>query len=210
MPRLPARPTWVTAASASSAAAPRRPVAISRPISSRSAVGPSTTATISPRYMTATRSDSSRTSSSSAETSRIAAPGIALGDDLAVDELDAADVEAAGRLIEDQGRQLAAELAGHDRLLLVPTRQRAGRDGRRRRPDVVFGDRLLGPGMDRAVVAHEATRVGRLVVLGQDQVVLERERQDEPESMAVARDEGHAGPLQRAGPVPRDVLAARA
>ena len=64
----------MTAASAASAAAPRRPVAMSRPTSSRSAVGPSTTATISPRYMTATRSDSSRTSSSSADTSRMAAP----------------------------------------------------------------------------------------------------------------------------------------
>ena len=52
----------------------RRPVAMSRPISSRSAVGPSTSATISPRYITPIRSDSSRTSSSSAETSRIAAP----------------------------------------------------------------------------------------------------------------------------------------
>ena len=44
------------------------------PTSFLSAVRPSMTATIRPRYMTATRSDSSRTSSSSAETSRMAVP----------------------------------------------------------------------------------------------------------------------------------------
>ncbi len=58
--------------------------------------------TISPRYITAIRSDSSSTSSSSAETSRTRRPGVALRDRLAVDELDAADVEAAGRLVEDE------------------------------------------------------------------------------------------------------------
>ena len=52
----------------------RPPVAISRPTSFLSAVRPSRIATISPRYMTAIRSDSSRISSSSADTSRIAVP----------------------------------------------------------------------------------------------------------------------------------------
>ena len=127
----------------------RRPAAISSPISSRSAVGPSTSATISPRYITAMRSDSSRTSSSSAETRRIAAPSSRFAIDLAVDELDAADVEAARRLVEDERRQLPAELAGDDRLLLVAAGQGRRRHRRRRRPDVVLRDRPLGPVRDR-------------------------------------------------------------
>ena len=103
------------------------PVAISRPTSFLSAVRPSTTATISPRYITAIRSDISSTSSSSAETSRTAVPASRLAIDLAVDELDAADVEAARRLVEHEQLQVAVELAGDDDLLLVAARQRAGR-----------------------------------------------------------------------------------
>ena len=77
--------------------------------------------------MTAIRSDSSRTSSSSAETSRIGRARVALRDRLAVDELDAADVEAARRLVEDEQLQGAVELARDDELLLVAARQRARR-----------------------------------------------------------------------------------
>ena len=46
-------------------------------------------------------------------------PGVALLDDPAVDELDAPDVEPAGRLVEDEEAKVAIELAGHDDLLLV-------------------------------------------------------------------------------------------
>src|SRR5439155_15542304 len=52
----------------------RPPVAISSPTSSRVALRPSMTATSRPRYMTPMRSESSRTSSSSAEMSRTAVP----------------------------------------------------------------------------------------------------------------------------------------
>ena len=51
-------------------------------------------------------------------------PGVALGDGLLVDELDAADVEAASRLVEDEQAQVAAELARDDDLLLVAAGQR--------------------------------------------------------------------------------------
>ena len=57
--------------------------------------------------MTAIRSDSSRTSSSSAETSRIAVPASRISIDLAVDELDAADIQAARRLVEHQELRVA-------------------------------------------------------------------------------------------------------
>ena len=126
-------------------AASRPPVAISSPTSFLSAVRPSTIATSRPRYMTAIRSDSSRTSSSSAETSSIAVPASRFAIDLAMDELDAADVQAARRLIEDEQPQVAAELAGDDDLLLVAARQRAGRHVGRRRPDVVPRDEVLAP-----------------------------------------------------------------
>src|SRR3954452_5207828 len=53
---------------------PSPPVAIRSPTAFLSAVGPSTTATIRPSYMTPIRSDSSSTSSSSAETRRTAVP----------------------------------------------------------------------------------------------------------------------------------------
>ena len=45
--------------------------------------------------------------------------GIALGDDLAVNELDAADVEAACGLVEHEQLQVAVELARNDELLLI-------------------------------------------------------------------------------------------
>ena len=127
---------------ADSAGSPCPPVAMSRPTSSRFAVRPSTTATMRPRYMTPMRSDSSRTSSSSAETSRTAVPASRLAIVLAVDELDAAHVEAAGRLVEHEQPEVAVELAGDDELLLVAAGQRPGGDRGRRRPDVELLDGL--------------------------------------------------------------------
>ena len=53
-------------------------------------------------------------------------PAVALGDDLAMDELDAAHVQAARRLVEHEQLEVAVELAGDDDLLLVAARQRAG------------------------------------------------------------------------------------
>ena len=103
-------------------------------------------------------------------------PGVALGDRLAVDELDAPDIEPAGRLVEDEQPQVAGELAGDDDLLLVAARQRRRPARRRRRPDVEVLDPLLGGRLDRGVVAQDAARVRRPVVAGQDQVVGDRER----------------------------------
>ena len=101
--------------------------------------------------------------------------GVALGDRLAVDELDAADVQAARRLIEDEQLQVAAELARHDDLLLVAARQRARRD-------VADGVRMSNrsmrspaPRSDGGVVAQDPARERRAVVARQDQVVRERE-----------------------------------
>ena len=56
--------------------------------------------------------------------------GVTLLDGALVDELDAADVEPARRLIEDEERQLAVELSRDHDLLLVAAGQRAGRHRR--------------------------------------------------------------------------------
>ena len=69
--------------------------------------------------MTRIRSESERISSSSSETSRIAASLVALLDEAAVHELDRADVEAPRRLRGDQHLRVAVDLAGEDDLLLV-------------------------------------------------------------------------------------------
>ena len=78
--------------------------------------------------MTRMRSASESTSSSSSETSRIAAALVALGDQPAVDVLDRADVEAPRRLRGDQHARVAIDLAREDHLLLVAARE----PGRRR------------------------------------------------------------------------------
>src|SRR5712691_4149780 len=108
-----------------------------------------------------------------------------------MDEFDAPDVETSGRLVKDEGRELAAELAGDDDLLLVAAGQGRDRHRHRRRPDVVLAYGLLRPRLDRLVVPEQTPDVGRLVVLGQDEVVLDREGQHQPEAMAVAGDERH-------------------
>ena len=78
---------------------------------------------------------------------------------------------------------------------------------RRRRPDVVLRDRLRPALGDRVVVAEDPAGVRRVVVVGQDEVVGDREREDEPEPVAVGRDVAGAevGHLARAEV--RDVLA---
>ena len=135
----------------------RSPSAGRRPRGRRSR--PSSTATSCPRNMTPIRSDISSTSSSSAETSRMAMPAVAPGDGLAMDELDAAHVQAARRLVEDQQLQLALELAGHHHLLLVAAGQGAGADIGRWRAHVVLLDRLPGVGLDRRVIAAQPARI---------------------------------------------------
>ena len=110
-----------------------------------SAVRPSSVATSSPRYITAIRSDSSRTSSSSAETSRIAAPASRIS--IARRWMNSMLPTSRPRVGWSRTSSLGsrAELAGHDRLLLVAAGQRVGGDGRRGRPDVEALDQLAWP-----------------------------------------------------------------
>ena len=77
-----------------------------------------------PSYMTRMRSLSARISLSSADTSSTARPGVALGDQLVMDEFGGADIDAARRLLGDQHRRLMRQFARDDDLLQVAARQR--------------------------------------------------------------------------------------
>ena len=100
--------------------------------------------TIRPSYMTTTRSDSDRISSSSSEISTIATPGRAPLEQDPVDRLDRADVEPARRLDGDHHPRLRIDLAGEDEPLQVAARQEPGLRVDRRRGDGVLVLESLG------------------------------------------------------------------
>ena len=82
---------------------------------------------------------------------------VALGDELAVDELDGADIHAARGLRGEQHARLAADLARDDDLLLVAAGERAARVSPRL--GVRMSKRLirrLRPAQDGAEPQHEA------------------------------------------------------
>ena len=89
---------------------------------------------------------------------------VAEADDLAVDELDRADVEPAGRLGHHEELRIARELAGDDHLLLVAARQRRGGDAAGRGADVEAGHEVGGAVPDGALVAE--ARGGRTAAAG--------------------------------------------
>ena len=148
------------------------PVAISRPTSFLSAVRPSTVATIPPAVHDGDPVGQLEDLVELGRHEQDRRPVVAHRMRLPVDELDAADVEAARRLVEDEQLQLPIELARDDQLLLVPARQRARR---RRSGDGVrtsyFGDALGGRLGDGREVAQDPARERRTVVAGQDDVV---------------------------------------
>ena len=133
----------------------RLPVAISSPTSSGSPTCPSRTATSSPAVHHADPVGELEDLVELGRDEQDRRARVALGDRLLVDELDAAHVEAAGRLVEDQEPQVAAELARHDRLLLVAAGQRAGGDG--------FA---TASGCRTASMSSRAASLDRAVVLG--------------------------------------------
>ena len=145
---------------------PRPPVAISRPTCSRSAVAP---VEDGDQLAAVEHADPVRELEDLVELGgdqQDGGAGVALGDGLAMDELDAADVQAARRLVEDQQLQLAPELARDDDLLLVAAGEGAGGAVGRRRPDVELGDLLRRrargsrrrPGRGRARRARRSSR----------------------------------------------------
>ena len=78
-------------------------------------------------------------------------------DDLLVDELDRPDVEAAGRLGDDEHLDVAGQLAGDDHLLLVAARERFDGHLDPRCPHVELVDENGRLVVDRLRVADAAT-----------------------------------------------------
>ena len=76
-------------------------------------------------------------------------PPVAQRDDLLVDELDRADVDAAGRLADEQHLGVALHLAGDDDLLLVAAGEVGGLEVAGRRADVEALDRCAREVADR-------------------------------------------------------------
>ena len=115
--------------------------------------------------------------------------------DLAVDELDAADVEAAGRLVEDE--QLAGRARTRGRrptFCWLPPDSVPARTVDRRRPDVELLDGRLGVPADRGVVAQEPPRERRPVVAREARGCPQSGNdEDEAEAVPVGRDVGDAG-----------------
>ena len=139
------------------------------------------------------RSESERTSSSSNETSRIAAALVALLDEAPVDELDRADVEAARRLRRDQhasGRarpRARSRPSAGSRPRATPPAS-AGRRRGRRTPAAAARARATS----RARVEPAEARVRRLVVVVEREVLGQREVEHEPAPVAVLGDVARA------------------
>ena len=110
----------------------------------RAGVSPGTMPTILPRYITAIRSASAVTSSSSVETTMTGMPASRAATILRVHELHRSDIQSSGRLRGDEQAQVAAELAGDHHLLLVAAGELAGVGADALRADVEFGDLVLG------------------------------------------------------------------
>ena len=103
--------------------------------------------------------------------------------------------------------QVAVEFASHYQLLLIATGQRAGGHVGRRRPDVVLLDGLERPLAGRPLVPDQSARVRLGEVVGQDQVVGQREGQHEPEAVSVGGHERQAQLVDFAGAHRRHVVA---
>ena len=87
-------------------------------------LGRASSPVIVPSNITRMRSASDMISSSSTETSSTALPRVAHRDQAPVDELDRADVDAAGRLADQQQIRVVLHLARQHQLLLVAAGER--------------------------------------------------------------------------------------
>jgi hypothetical protein len=118
---------------------------------------------------------------------------VAAGNDLLVDELDAADVEAPCGLIEDEQLQVVSKLARDNDLLLIPARECSRGGLWAGRPDVELLQESDRVRCDRREVpddAGETAREREICVPRECEVVVQRIGEDEAEAVAVGRDEG--------------------
>ena len=113
--------------------------------------------------------------------------GVALGDDSFVDEFDRPDVDAPGRLPDEQDFGIAFDLARQHDLLLIAARKIGGLEQRRAWPDVEGVHLLFGVGYDRLAAIKEAFAVDRLTMKSEHRAFAGFERHDEPDAMPIFR-----------------------
>ena len=125
------------------------------------------------------------------EQDRLAA--VAQRHDLVVDELDRPDVDAAGRLADQQHLRVALHLAGDDDLLLVAAGEVGGLEVAGRRADVEALDRGAREVADRGAVEREGRALEALLALVAEAGVLPLgEGHDEAAPVPVLRHVGDA------------------
>ena len=119
-------------------------------------------------------------------------PLVAFGDELAVDVLDGADVQAARGLDGDDERLFAVQLAGHDGLLLVAAGHAAhDRDGPLAGAHVVLLDQPLGVFAHVAGVDEAGVLELFFLIALQHQVLLQREVEYQAVLVPVLGDVAH-------------------
>ena len=116
-----------------------------------------------------------------------------------MNELDRADVDAAGRLTDQQQRGLFLDLARNDDLLLVAAREVAGGQVWVRRTHVEILHQPGGAGPDRGVVHQRAGLVFRVAVMTEDGVFPGGEIHDQPLDLPVLGDVADARAPPRRG-----------
>ena len=113
---------------------------------------------------------------------------VALGDEPPVEVLDRADVEAARRLRRDEHLRVAGDLPRGDELLLVAARERAGRRERPAAAHVELVDQVPRARNEPLREEPAPTRVRRLRVVVQRDVLGERELEHEAAALPVLGD----------------------
>ena len=166
----------------------------------RSTVASSTgmSATMRPPYITAMRSESWNSSSRSSLISSTRAAARPQVEELAVDELGGADIDAARRLGGEQDLRLVGDLAGEQRLLQVAAGERAGARVGTGGADVEAVDLVAGELADRLAVEDAAPGERRPADPGQRHAFRQRQRADHADRHAVLRHAADAARLDEA------------
>src|SRR5690606_22435560 len=128
-------------------------------------------------------------------------------DELAVDELDRADIQAAGRLDGKQDVWIAIQFAGDDQLLLVAAGKGPRGRFRRWRANVVALHQLASDGLRLPAVNHSGADERFSLGVPQQDVLPQGEVQNEAAMMPVFRDIGDTGVAEAIGIGVGDVLA---
>ena len=116
-----------------------------------------------------------------------------------MDELDRADIDAAGRLADQQHIRIALHLAGQHDLLLVAAGKVRGLQPAVRRTDVIGLDLGLGVAAHGVAVEQRPPGEARIALVAENGVLVFLEGQDEAHMVAILRHMGaaHAADLGR-------------